>query len=97
MFGIKKGTIIRSAVLVLAIVNTSLQLFGVEVLPFTEEDVELALTAILNAGAAMAAWWKNNSFSKEAKATDAELDRKKSAKKTAKQRRKKTQEKEGNK
>lgn len=63
---VSKGTIIRTAVLLLALVNTSLQLAGFEVLPFTPDEVEVGITVILNVGAALSAWYKNNSFSKEA-------------------------------
>lgn len=63
---LSKGTVVRSAVLLLALINTSLQLFGVEVLPFTSEDVEIAVTTVLNVGAALVAWWKNNSFTSAA-------------------------------
>lgn len=70
MFGIEKGVIIRTGVLLLALINTTLQLLGVEVLPFTSDDVELGLTAALNVVAALLAWWKNNSFTSEAKLAD---------------------------
>lgn len=75
--GISKGAAIRTGLLLLALVNTVLQLFGLEVLPFTEADVEAALSALFLAGAALSAWWKNNSFTKEAKEADKELKRKK--------------------
>lgn len=70
---ISKGAIIRTAVLVLALVNTSLQLAGFDVLPFAEADVETAITVVLNIGAAMVAWWKNQSFTKEAQKADAHM------------------------
>ena len=79
-----KGAIIRTAVLVLALVNTSLQLAGFDVLPFAEADVEMAVTVVLNAGAAMAAWWKNNSVTKEAQKADAHMRNMKERKKSMK-------------
>lgn len=80
--GISKGAILRTAVLVLALVNTSLQLAGYDVLPFAEADVEMAVTVILNAGAALAAWWKNQAFTQEAKKADAHMRNMKERKKT---------------
>ena len=70
MFGITKGTILRTGVLLLALVNTTLQLFGVEVLPFTEDELELGLTAVLNVVAGLVAWYKNNSLTPEARKAD---------------------------
>ena len=79
--GASKGTIIRTAVLVLALANTSLQLAGFDVLPFNEADVELGITMVLNVGAAIAVWWKNNSFSREAQEADEIMERKKAVNK----------------
>lgn len=81
MFGISKGTILRTGVLLLALVNTTLQLFGVEVLPFTEDELELGLTAVLNVVAGLVAWWKNNSFTEEGQRADAVLEGLKTEKK----------------
>lgn len=79
-----KGTIVRTGVLLLALVNTVLQLFGVEVLPFTPDDVELALTAVLNTVAALVAWYKNNSLTDEAKKGDEVTREEKEKKKSLK-------------
>lgn len=68
--GVTLGTFIRTGILVLALINTTLQLMGLEVLPFAPEDVELFLTALFNAVAALLVWWKNNSFTREAKEAD---------------------------
>ena len=80
MFGVSKGTAIRTGLLVLALINTVLQLFGVEVLPFTEADVEAVISAVFLGATALATWWKNNNFSREAKEAQKVLDRKKAQK-----------------
>lgn len=77
MFGVSKGTAIRTGLLVLALLNTVLQLFGVEVLPFTEADVEAVISAVFLGATAISVWWKNNSFTKEAQEADEVLARKK--------------------
>jgi len=73
MNGIRKGTVMRTAVLLIALVNTTLQLFGVDVLPFTENEVEMGVSAVLNVTAALAAWWWNNSFTEKAREADKQL------------------------
>lgn len=67
MFGLDKGTVTRTALLILALVNTSLQLLGWDVLPFGEQDLEMAITVIFNIVAGGLAWWKNQPITKEAK------------------------------
>lgn len=80
---ISKGAIIRTAVLLLALVNTSLQLAGFDVLPFAEADVETAITVVLNVGAALVTWYKNQSFTKEAQKADAIMKSEKKRNKVA--------------
>lgn len=70
LFKVDNAAIIRTGVLLLALVNTSLQLFGVEVLPFAAEDVEIAITVVLNVVASLVVWWRNNSFTKAAQKGD---------------------------
>jgi SPP1 family holin len=70
MVKISKGTIIRTAVLVLAIVNNLLALFNKSPLPIEDETVEEVVAFIFTTGASLVAWWKNNSFTAEAIAGD---------------------------
>ena len=70
MVKISKGTIIRTAVLVLAIVNNLLALFNKSPLPIEDETVEEVVAFIFTTGASLVAWWKNNSFTPEAIAGD---------------------------
>ncbi len=82
--GISKGALIRGGLLVLALLNSALQLMGYDVLPFTEEYVETLLTVVFNFVAMGAAYWKNNSFTKSAKDADKKLIEEKSKKKALK-------------
>ncbi|WP_077603604.1 phage holin [Oceanobacillus sojae] len=82
--GISKGALIRGGLLVLALLNSALQLAGYDVLPFTEEDVETVITVVFNFIAMGAAYWKNNSLTKEAKQADEEMKAKKAKKKALK-------------
>ncbi|GGP13592.1 phage holin [Oceanobacillus neutriphilus] len=75
--GISKGALIRGGLLVLALLNSALQLAGYDVLPFTEDDVETFLTVVFNFVAMGAAYWKNNSFTKPARDADDKLSEEK--------------------
>lgn len=84
MKNLDKGALIRGGLLVLALFNSALQLAGFEVLPFTEDDVETLITVVFNFVAMAAAYWKNNSFTKEAKEADERLAEEKRATKALK-------------
>lgn len=78
---IKRGTIIRTLVLLFAIINQLLTATGRNPLPFSEEEVYQALTAVITAVTSIVAWWKNNSFSEEAIKADEYKDHLKEEKK----------------
>ena len=66
MLNVKTDTIIRTIVLVLALINQVLAIVGREAIPVTEEDVYQVVTIIVTIGASVWAWWKNNSFTRAA-------------------------------
>jgi SPP1 family holin len=74
-FNITAGTIARTAVLLLALANQMLSAMGKSPLPIESTTVEQLVTAGITTIAALVAWWKNNSFTKEAIAADKEYDR----------------------
>lgn len=63
---IKKDTIIRTTVLVVALANQILTSTGHDILPITDEQISNAITLCFTIGASVWAWWKNNSFTKNA-------------------------------
>lgn len=73
---IEKGTIVRTAVLAVALVNQGLTISGHNPLPFTNEEVGQGVSMVLTVGASLWAWWKNNSFTQAAIAADERLHRK---------------------
>ena len=82
---VSKGTLIRTALAFLAIVNLALRYFNVEVLPLGEGEVTLVVEACLGVASVLAllvAWWKNNSFTAAAIAGDNVMHELKEAKKT---------------
>lgn len=64
-------TVVRTVILVIALVNQILTAAGKNPLPFSDDEIYTGLTAVLTVGAAVWAWWKNNSFTKNAIAADA--------------------------
>jgi SPP1 family holin len=63
---IKTDTIVRTIVLVLALLNQILAIKGKEVLPVTEDEVYQLVSLVVTIGASLWAWWKNNSFTEPA-------------------------------
>ncbi len=70
---IETGTIVRTAVLVFALINQVLTISGYSPLPFTDEDFGQAVSMALTVGASLCAWWKNNSFTQAAITADEHL------------------------
>lgn len=62
MKNVKMDTIIRTVVLLLALVNNTLTMTGRSVLPVTDEQLSELLSLAFTIAASLWAWWKNNSF-----------------------------------
>ena len=71
---VKTDTIIRTIVLIIALVNQGLAIFGKETLSITEDQVYQVVTLIATICASAWAWWKNNSFTKNAIKADKVLE-----------------------
>lgn len=67
---ITPGTWVRTLILLLALVNQTLSILGYSPLPISDEQINELVTGLFTALAAVIAWWKNNSFSNEALASD---------------------------
>ena len=72
-----KGTITRTILLALAIINQLLTATGHNPLPADNDTVSTLVTAVV----AILAWWKNNSFTKHAKDADEYMRKAKEANK----------------
>jgi len=57
-----RGTIIRTGLLVLALINNTLALTGKSPLPIADEELTEVISYIFTVGTALVTWWKNNSF-----------------------------------
>ncbi|MBQ8768851.1 MAG: phage holin [Oscillospiraceae bacterium] len=67
---VSKETIARTVVLLFALVNQFLTIFGWNPLPFSNDAVYEAVSMLATVGASLWAWWKNNSFTPAAIAAD---------------------------
>ena len=67
---IETGTIVRTAVLGLALANQILSATGHPIIPIEDAQLETLITTGLTVGASLAAWWKNNSFTPAAIESD---------------------------
>lgn len=70
MSKISSGTVARTIVLILALVNMALTFMGKNPIDISEDTIYEACTIIATIVTAGIAWWKNNSFTKAAIAGD---------------------------
>lgn len=66
MTKVKLDSIIRTIILALALVNQILTTTGHAIIPITDDQITQIITLGFTIGASLLAWWKNNSFSKQA-------------------------------
>ena len=71
---VDSGTIIRTILLIVAIVNQILAASGKNPLPFSDEEIYTALSGIFTVCTVIAAWWKNNNFTQAAMQAQELLD-----------------------
>ena len=64
------GTIARTAALAVTLLNMILTAAGKNPLPFSDTDAYSAVSTAATAVTAVIAWWKNNSFTENAKKAD---------------------------
>jgi SPP1 family holin len=62
-------------VLILALANQVLAIYGKQKIPITEDEVYQLITLIITIGSAMWAWWKNNSFTQPAIKADEYMEK----------------------
>ena len=67
---VKTDTIVRTVLLVVALINQALTITGHAILPISDEQITELLSLALTVGASIWAWWKNNSFTQAALAGD---------------------------
>ena len=63
---ITSGTIARTIVLFLALINQILIMCGIQTIPIAEGDINTLIATGFTVVTAVIAWWKNNSFTQAA-------------------------------
>lgn len=63
---IDAGTIARTIILFLALLNQILGIFGIQAIPIEDEQINMIVTTLWTVIAAIIAWWENNSFTQNA-------------------------------
>lgn len=63
---VKTDTIARTIILVLALINQILTSMGYSIIPITDDQITTLISLVFTVGASLWAWWKNNSFTKNA-------------------------------
>lgn len=71
---IDSGTIIRTIILALALVNQLLTASGHAIINVSDDTITQLISAGATIVTALIAWWKNNSFTQEAIEADKYLD-----------------------
>lgn len=77
---ISAGTLARTIILVLALINQILVISGHSVLPIQDDQVELLVSTVWTVVASLISWWKNNSFTAPAIKADEVLKQEKAFK-----------------
>ena len=70
---IASGTIARTAILILALVNQVLTATGHSVIKVSDDDINTLISTGFTIVSALIAWWKNNSFTPSAIKADAAM------------------------
>lgn len=71
---IKAGTIARTIILALALINQILSISGRPVIPIEDEVIEQTVSYVITVVVALVAWWKNNSFTLAARKGDERME-----------------------
>lgn len=72
---VKTETIIRTVVLILALINQVLAIMGKQKIPITEDEVYQLVSLLVTICAALWSWWKNNSFTQPAIKADEYMEK----------------------
>lgn len=63
---VSTGTITRTIILALALINQALTMAGHSPIPISDDQMTELISMVITIAAAIAAWWKNNSFTEAA-------------------------------
>ena len=75
MKNISSGTIARTIILALALINQALVVFGKSPLNIADDDIATVVSLLFTIASTAVAWWKNNSFTQAAITADEYKDK----------------------
>ena len=64
---INSKAIVRTAVLIVALINNIITMMDMNPLPFSDEETYAGISALATAAASLWTWWKNNTLEKAEK------------------------------
>lgn len=67
---VTKGTAVRTVMIIVVVINLILKACGIEVINIDENDVSTVIENLVSIGVIVLGFWKNNSFTAEAKNAD---------------------------
>ena len=67
---ITKGTVVRTVMIAIVLINMVLEKFGLDVIKTSESTVASIVEMLFEVGSIIAAWWYNNSYSLAARKAD---------------------------
>ena len=70
----KTGTIARTIALALALINQIFAIIGVPLLEIDDDTIYQIVSLVATVAITIRAWWKNNSFTKEAQYADSVME-----------------------
>ena len=70
VMGITPGTVVRTILLAVAIVNQILSFLGKPLIFINDDQLSELVALVFSIVTAVVAWWKNNSFTRAARAGD---------------------------
>lgn len=80
----RTNAIARLIVLIILLGNQIMVMFGMEPLPYSDEEIYKAVSSVLAFGFSIYTWWKHNNITSEAEETQKILKQKKRYKKETK-------------
>lgn len=64
---LEKMMIVRTIVMILALVNQLLVMSGLSPIPYDNDQIEYVVTGVITVGSTLWVWWKNNDVTRKAR------------------------------
>lgn len=64
---LERMMIVRTIVMILALVNQLLVMSGLSPIPYDNDQIEYVVTGVITVGSTLWVWWKNNDVTRKAR------------------------------